>query len=195
MRGIISAGGYVPFRRLDRSQIGTTFGTGGGKGTRAVACYDEDTTTMGVEAARLALRSGAGGTALDALWFSTAEPGLPRQEQRVDDPRRAAPRHRRRRVRLRRRAALGRRRAARRARRQRHGARRRRPTCAAACPTSADESQGGDGAAAILVGSDADGPVHRRVPRRRERDRGVHRAVAHARLRPAPARGKSASAR
>ena len=49
MRGIISAGGYVPFRRLDRSEIARLFGAGGGKGTRAVASYDEDTTSLGVE--------------------------------------------------------------------------------------------------------------------------------------------------
>ena len=55
MRGIISAGGYVPFRRLQRADIAKTFGSGGGKGTRSVASYDEDTTTLGVEAARLAL--------------------------------------------------------------------------------------------------------------------------------------------
>ncbi len=74
MRGIISAGGYVPFRRLQRAEIAKTFGSGGGKGTRSVASYDEDTTTMGVEAARLALRSAPGGIAPDALWFSTASP-------------------------------------------------------------------------------------------------------------------------
>jgi hydroxymethylglutaryl-CoA synthase len=74
MRGIISAGGYVPFRRLQRAEIAKTFGSGGGKGTRSVASYDEDTTTMGVEAARLALRSAPAGTAVDALWFSTASP-------------------------------------------------------------------------------------------------------------------------
>ena len=74
MRGIISAGGYVPFRRLQRAEIAKTFGSGGGKGTRSVASYDEDTTTMGVEAARLALRSAPAGTAPTALWFSTASP-------------------------------------------------------------------------------------------------------------------------
>src|SRR5271169_4281748 len=73
MRGIISAAGYVPYRRLDRADIAKTFGSGGGKGTRSVASYDEDTTTMGVEAARLALRS-APATAPGALWFTTAEP-------------------------------------------------------------------------------------------------------------------------
>jgi hydroxymethylglutaryl-CoA synthase len=76
MRGIISAGGYVPFRRLQRSEIAKTFGSGGGKGTRSVASYDEDTTTMGVEAARLALRStpALSGVVVNALWFSTASP-------------------------------------------------------------------------------------------------------------------------
>jgi 3-hydroxy-3-methylglutaryl CoA synthase/uncharacterized OB-fold protein len=73
MRGIVSAAGYLPFRRLQRAGITATFGTGGGKGTRTVASYDEDTTTMGVEAARLALRS-AGAPTVDALWFATAEP-------------------------------------------------------------------------------------------------------------------------
>src|SRR5215468_6452022 len=74
MRGIISAAGYVPFRRLDRTEVAKTFGSGGGKGTRSVASYDEDTTTMAVEAARLARRSAPDGTAIDTLWFSTASP-------------------------------------------------------------------------------------------------------------------------
>ena len=74
MRGIISAGGYVPFRRLQRAEIAKTFGSGGGKGTRSVASYDEDTTTMGVEAARLALRGAPSGATPDALWFATASP-------------------------------------------------------------------------------------------------------------------------
>src|SRR5215475_12151521 len=73
MRGIISAAGYVPFRRLDRSEIAKTFGSGGGKGTRSVASYDEDTTTMAVEAARL-VRKSAPDAAIDSLWFSTASP-------------------------------------------------------------------------------------------------------------------------
>ena len=55
MRGILSWAAYLPYRRLDRSEIAAFVGQGGGKGTRTVASYDEDTTTMGVEAARLAL--------------------------------------------------------------------------------------------------------------------------------------------
>ena len=73
MRGIISAAGYVPYRRLARSDIAAFMGGGGGKGTRAVASHDEDTTTLGVEAARLALRSG-GGRLPDTILFATAQP-------------------------------------------------------------------------------------------------------------------------
>src|SRR5205814_9479843 len=40
----------------------------------SVASYDEDTTTMGIEAARLALRSASDGAEPDALWFATANP-------------------------------------------------------------------------------------------------------------------------
>ncbi|MCU1375641.1 MAG: 3-hydroxy-3-methylglutaryl CoA synthase, partial [Actinomycetia bacterium] len=73
MPGILSYGAYLPHRRLDRSEIAPVAGTGGGKGTRTVASYDEDTTTMGVEAARLALRAGPD-VAPAALWFATVAP-------------------------------------------------------------------------------------------------------------------------
>src|SRR5438105_2948565 len=73
MQGILSAAGYVPYCRLDRGQIKETFGAGGGRGQRAVASYDEDTTTIGVEASRLCLKSANGVLPL-ALTFSTAEP-------------------------------------------------------------------------------------------------------------------------
>ena len=56
MKGIISWGVYLPYRRLDRSTIAAVAGQGGGKGTRTVASFDEDPTTLAVEAGRLALR-------------------------------------------------------------------------------------------------------------------------------------------
>jgi hydroxymethylglutaryl-CoA synthase len=68
MRGILSAAAYVPFRRLQRAEIRTVMGSGGGSGTRSVASFDEDTTTMAVEACRLVQ-----GTP-DQLWFATANP-------------------------------------------------------------------------------------------------------------------------
>lgn len=73
MRGIIAAGGYVPYNRLQRSKIGQALGSGGGRGTRSVASFDEDTTTMGVEAGRIALRN-AGGVTPGAVFFATTEP-------------------------------------------------------------------------------------------------------------------------
>jgi len=69
-RGIVASAGYVPYRRLQRTAIRDVMAAGGGKGTRSVAGFDEDTTTMAVEACRqLELTNGP-----DALWFSTAEP-------------------------------------------------------------------------------------------------------------------------
>ena len=74
MRGIISYGGYVPYRRLDRSAIAEAMGSGGGRGTRSVASFDEDTTSMGVEAARLAVAAMPESASVDELWFSTTDP-------------------------------------------------------------------------------------------------------------------------
>jgi len=74
MRGIISAGAYVPFRRLDRAEVARFFGSGGGKGTRAVASYDEDTTSLGVEAARQAMRAAGDQHNVRSLSFATTAP-------------------------------------------------------------------------------------------------------------------------
>jgi len=73
VRGILSSAGYVPYRRLSRSEISDFMLSGGGKGSRSVASHDEDTTTLGVEAARLATRS-APGASIDALLFATSSP-------------------------------------------------------------------------------------------------------------------------
>jgi 3-hydroxy-3-methylglutaryl CoA synthase len=72
MRGITGWGVYVPHRRLDLSQIAPLAGQGGGKGTRAVASYDEDATTMAVEAGRAALQPASARPR--SLWFATASP-------------------------------------------------------------------------------------------------------------------------
>jgi hydroxymethylglutaryl-CoA synthase len=76
MADIVAWGAYVPYWRLERSAIGEALGGGGGKGTRAVASYDEDTTSMAVEAGRNAL-AAAGPDWVDrigSLTFSTAAP-------------------------------------------------------------------------------------------------------------------------
>jgi hydroxymethylglutaryl-CoA synthase len=74
MRGILGAGAYLPHYRLDRAAISSFVGSGGGRGTRTVASYDEDTTTMGFEAARLAARTVAGDATIDSLLFCTVTP-------------------------------------------------------------------------------------------------------------------------
>jgi 3-hydroxy-3-methylglutaryl CoA synthase/uncharacterized OB-fold protein len=71
--GIVSWGVYLPYWRLERGAIGAAFGTAPGKGTRAVASYDEDTTTLGVEAARRALEVAGVPVPAD-LYFSTPAP-------------------------------------------------------------------------------------------------------------------------
>jgi len=74
-RGILAYGAYLPFHRLDRKSISATLGSGGGKGTRTVASYDEDTTSLGVEAARRALRAlPSDAPRPTALYFATSDP-------------------------------------------------------------------------------------------------------------------------
>src|SRR5262245_30396395 len=74
MPGIVSYGAYVPHHRLQRSAIGASLQSTSGPGTRAVASYDEDTTSMGVEAARAALAASPASGEPDALVFATAAP-------------------------------------------------------------------------------------------------------------------------
>ncbi|HAF69566.1 MAG TPA: hydroxymethylglutaryl-CoA synthase [Acidimicrobiaceae bacterium] len=131
-------------------------GAGGGRGHRAVAGYDEDTTTMGVEAARNALRSS--NLTPSSIWFATANPAyldktnataiqaaldLPQATWAVD--------------------AGG---SARSAEAAILGARGTSGISMAVVsdlrtgnPTSNDESGGGDAAAAVLFGDDEDAPV------------------------------------
>lgn len=154
MSGIISVAGYLPYRRLDRGEISSLFGGAPGTGTRTVASYDEDTTTMGVEAARLALRS-APGHGPDEVWFSTVDPayadrtnaGVVHAALRLDssvpasDANGAA------------RSAMA---CLRRALRSDDATLVVAADTRSGLPTGADESAGGDAAAAVLTGSGAD---------------------------------------
>jgi len=69
--GIVAYGAYLPYHRLDRRRIAEALGTPPAKGTRAVASYDEDTTSMAVEAAR---RIAGQTAAPHQLLFATAAP-------------------------------------------------------------------------------------------------------------------------
>jgi hydroxymethylglutaryl-CoA synthase len=157
-RGILSYGAYLPYRRLDRAEIRAVAGTGGGKGTRTVASYDEDSTTLGVAAARQALAAAPAGVRPGALWFATVSPAyldktnataihaalrLPDDTAAFDAVGAV-------------RSALGALRA---------GLAGPGPALVVAAdirtgrPGSPDEAEGGDAGAALLVGSDADGPL------------------------------------
>ncbi|MGV0794535.1 OB-fold domain-containing protein [Mycolicibacterium sp. XJ1819] len=74
MSALVGYGAYIPYWRLAATDIRAVLGSGGGKGVRAVAAYDEDSTTMGVEAARDALASAPETFAPEALYFVTTSP-------------------------------------------------------------------------------------------------------------------------
>lgn len=157
-RGIVAYGTYVPYSRLQRGAITEALGTGGGRGTRAVASYDEDATSMAVEACRNLMRTVPEGLTPDAVYFATATPPyLDKTNANVihaalDLPSRVfagdvggSPRS----VNAALRSAIG-------------GSR---PTVVVASdvrsgrPGSADEANTGDAAVAWLIGSEEDGPV------------------------------------
>jgi 3-hydroxy-3-methylglutaryl CoA synthase/uncharacterized OB-fold protein len=71
---VVAYGAYVPYFRLDRSAIAAALGVPAGRGTRAVASYDEDTTSMGVEAARRCLAAAPDGLTPRTVVFATANP-------------------------------------------------------------------------------------------------------------------------
>src|SRR5271157_983199 len=80
MGGLVSYGAYVPYYRLERTRIAGVLGQGGGSGTRSVAAFDEDTTSMAVAAGRAALAGMTGPGAppgrgcVRQLFFATTVP-------------------------------------------------------------------------------------------------------------------------
>ena len=80
MGGLVGYGAYIPYYRLERTRIAGVLGQGGGSGTRSVAAFDEDTTSMAVAAGRAALAgmTGPGGPPgrgyVRQLFFATTVP-------------------------------------------------------------------------------------------------------------------------
>jgi hydroxymethylglutaryl-CoA synthase len=70
MKGIISYGGYIPYNRLQRKKIGEFFGTFAPSGEKAIAGHDEDSISMGVEAALDCLK-GVDLQEIEAVYFAT----------------------------------------------------------------------------------------------------------------------------
>lgn len=71
MTGITAYGAYLPRHRVDRADLGAVLGVRAGKGGRVAASYDEDSTTLAVEAARRALAHVA---RPDAVYLATTSP-------------------------------------------------------------------------------------------------------------------------
>lgn len=69
-QGIVAYAAYLPAHRLALADVAATLGAGRGTGARVVASYDEDSTSMAVEAARAALR----GRTASSIWFATTSP-------------------------------------------------------------------------------------------------------------------------
>lgn len=57
--GVTSYGTYLPRHRVSLAEIASAGGASGGRGERVAASFDEDSTTMAVEATRAALANGA----------------------------------------------------------------------------------------------------------------------------------------
>ena len=70
MAGIFAWGSYIPTYRLDRKTMGRAWDTPSLPGERAVSAGDEDSLTMGVEAA-LACTNGIDLSSVDAIYFAT----------------------------------------------------------------------------------------------------------------------------
>ena len=73
MVGITAYGGYVPFYRLRASVAAEAFGKKGPASERAVAYYDEDSTTMAV-AASLSCLNNADASMVKAVYFASTTP-------------------------------------------------------------------------------------------------------------------------
>jgi hydroxymethylglutaryl-CoA synthase len=75
--GIVGFGAYVPRLRLERKAIAEAHAwfnpslMSAARGTRAIACWDEDVITMGVEAARRCMQSFDGAPAIDVVMLAS----------------------------------------------------------------------------------------------------------------------------
>ena len=79
MVGIVSFGAYIPIHRLEHDKIAGAWGLASMKGEKAVANYDEDSLTMGVEAA-IDCINGLDRDSIDGVCFaSTTAPYAERQ--------------------------------------------------------------------------------------------------------------------
>ncbi|MBI1729838.1 hypothetical protein HY229_03475 [Candidatus Acetothermia bacterium] len=76
MSHIAGIGVYVPRYRIEASEINSAWARPGGRGRKAVAEFDEDALTMGIQAAHHALtHAGVAGNKLDSISFASVSSG------------------------------------------------------------------------------------------------------------------------
>lgn len=80
--GIVSFGAYIPMQRMQRKLIGDMWGNQGGAGEKAVANWDEDSLTMAVEAGIDCL-GGRERDAAGVLFASTTAPYREKQSASI----------------------------------------------------------------------------------------------------------------
>ncbi|MEP7045381.1 MAG: zinc ribbon domain-containing protein [Ilumatobacteraceae bacterium] len=74
MAELVAYGAYVPYWRLERAAIAAVLGTGATKGSRSVSSFDEDSTSMAVEASRVAVAAAPACWHPSAMILSTTSP-------------------------------------------------------------------------------------------------------------------------
>ena len=184
MAGLVGYGAYLPYWRLQRSAIAGALGTRRRQGHCAASPPTTRTPPRWASRpARLALALAPDGVDRRRSCVRDHRPGLPRQDQRHRDPRRARPRPRRRGAfdfgrlgALAASARCGRRRA------RRADAGRARPTSAPACPAAPTSATAATAPPRCVFGDGAD--ADRRARRRRVGDRRVPRPLARRRATP-----------
>src|SRR4051794_8699474 len=74
MAELVAYGTYIPYWRLERSTIASALGHAAEQGSRAVCSFDEDSTSMAVEAARVALAASPSGWSPEFVVLASTSP-------------------------------------------------------------------------------------------------------------------------
>ena len=74
MAELVAYGTYIPYWRLERATIASALGNASGHGSRAVCSFDEDSTSMAVEAARFAVSAAPSGWSPELVVLASTSP-------------------------------------------------------------------------------------------------------------------------
>ncbi|MCF6095299.1 OB-fold domain-containing protein [Microaerobacter geothermalis] len=84
MKGILAYGAYIPFHRLKKKTIAEAYGEKAVPGEKAVANFDEDSLSMGVEASLDCLKNRDDlASQIEAVYFATTTPSYDEKQGAV----------------------------------------------------------------------------------------------------------------